>query len=249
MAGLGGEVNIRLEIDGGAPSFHQFHSSDTLAEVASSISRLCGEKKWPGELSLEDSGINPARKLSLSSDACKTLFALGMFPGGSIRVTSVTLASISSVEGGRGEIAGAHKRPAPSALLSSHIGRFESDPLMSAAPKFNVRGSSSIPEAPTGQADERTAETLERAARLAAKDEKKRNGAEQMRRMVMKQRAVGTRDNLAQEERFFLEVVAICGTPHYLFFPLNWPLGKALDDAQVRQRSNKIELLLVVYIE
>jgi hypothetical protein len=139
MTDLGGDVDIRVRVeedigDDSRVSFFRFHSSDTLESALRIISRsmtYADTDSWlRGDWFIVDEGRCPVRLIT-SSNASMTLQDLDMWPGGSL------LFSFPSQPVKKGETINANlivderggKRMAPSELLSSHLQRFENDPL------------------------------------------------------------------------------------------------------------------------
>ena len=92
MAAIGGDVQVRIDLGGGAdPVFLRLHSSDTLQALARAVEGLLLASNlgsdaglaWGMEgFNLVDQGSNPARILSLHEEAGKSLQDLGLWPGG-----------------------------------------------------------------------------------------------------------------------------------------------------------------------
>jgi hypothetical protein len=125
MADLGSDVQIRVVRLDGTASFLRLHSSDTLNDLAVRINETCKRSgSWSsGEWHLVNEGSHPPKAMLLEESSL-TLQELGMWPGGSVRV-SLEKPMAGSV---KTEVSYA-KRPAPSEVLSSHIGRFDDDPI------------------------------------------------------------------------------------------------------------------------
>ena len=246
-------VNIRVAIEGiEEATFLTLDASDTLAILVMKIEPLvrAGTSSWAqGGFVLTDSGRYPPIELLLSQQE-SSLQTLGLWPGGSVTV-SFSSSSEKALE--PTPTSDRVKRPLPSDILSSHLNRFESDPILNAQPRFNVQSSSGA-TLPNGAVTGSTAAVLEQTANTSAKSSK---AAEQLRRMLMKQKAVGCRSNLDPSERFYLEfrIPAKAAAPpvveptssaaaaseplpappsasFFLYFPQNWTAGRAMDAAR-----------------
>lgn len=243
-------VNIRVAIEGNEEAtFLTLDASDTLATLVTKLEPLVGvSSSWiQGDFILTDSGQYPPKELLLSQQE-SSLQKLGLWPGGSVAVsfkaTSETSPAHTVASPGRS------KRPLPSDVLSSHLNRFESDPILNAQPRYNVQSSSGAAQ-PNGAVTGSSAAVLERTANASTKTSK---AGEQLRRMLMKQKAVGCRSNLDPSERFYLEFRLLASASastaesppaaaaehlpapppasFFLYFPQNWTAGRAMDAAR-----------------
>jgi hypothetical protein len=221
---------------------------------------------------LEDCGKSPSVVLECSS-AGSTLQDLGLFPGGALEVITSSSSSCSSSSSSSSASASASasattssaKRPLPSELLSSHLDRFDDAPALAPAPKANVLGSGGIVSANhDGSVQGATAASIAKCN--SAKTSKGKAVAGTVRRVLMKQKAVG-RSNLRQEDRFHLEILPPPppaaaaggaapqgplkqspaestssssggggGGSHFMYFPRLWTLGEAMEDIGQRLR-------------